>query len=156
MKRTLSVMEIKVLLLRAIEEGEVTIQQSAKEIPSFAFNLKVSKCILLHNGVQFYVNGGYINFEFHDNWEVPNGLIEEQAFDLEFSYDRDKPKGYWLRLGDATFFFHGNRIVSLLENLQEEIRIYEEKHEKEVEFRREADKDIPGEVWASIENMMEK
>lgn len=156
MKKTLSVEEIKVLILRAVDGNEMTIQQSSKDCPSFSFNIRVSKCVPIHNGIQFHTGKGYINLEFYEDIEKEHGFIEQQTYDLHFSYDHDKPKGYWVKIGEATLFFYGKQIEDILDNLKLEVKRYREEQEQSYELRTEADQMIPKEVWESIDNMMEK
>lgn len=143
--------------MRVLEsDTKLTIQQNAKKSsPSFAMNLSVSQCVPLFNGIQFHVNGGYINLEFPDLSSLEEEGIEDSC-ELDFVYDYDKPTGYWLRIGEATLFFHGDKVKELLETIEEETKKQLEKEEREYERRKEADRFISKEVWASIDNMMEK
>ncbi|MEH7076215.1 hypothetical protein [Neobacillus drentensis] len=157
MKATLSLEEVKVLILRTIEsETPISIQQRAKDSVSFAMNLLVSKCVPIHNGIQFHVNGGYINLEFPDDFSFEDGEAKETLYDLELIRDDDKPEGYWLRMDEATLFFKGERVVEILKRIKSETQQYLQQKKQEYKLRQEADRMIPKEIWASIDNMIEK
>jgi hypothetical protein len=99
---------------------------------------------------------GYINIEFKEEINDTNSFLEEQTFDLEFLNDDDKPKGYWLHLGEAILFFRGNNIVDILNNIKEETRKHHNEVEIQQQIRMEADRFIEKETWNAIDNTMEK
>jgi hypothetical protein len=159
MKKALSLDEFQVLIKRVLESGEkITLQSNAStSSPKLSINVPITSCRRISNGIQFHVNGGYINveFEFDDfiNWDFPE---EEKTMEFHFEYDDDEPKGYWIRFAEFKLFFPEKGFKKLLNNIREETRKQREQDNIDDEIRGRANRFIDQETWASIDNMLEK
>lgn len=162
MEKTLTFEEIQVLIERVLESGsEISLQNTRNKgnLAYYSLYIKVTSCRPIVNGIQFHLKGGYINLEFKEDITMPNGFLEEKTYDLAFTYDNDRPKGYRLDLGEAQIFFYGDKVKEILENIKEETKDYNKKKILEQEARAAiADNDQfhSKEFWDSIDNMMEK
>ena len=156
MQKNLMLEEVQALFLKVLEYSEITLQQRAGSSPSFSMNLTVTKATPIHNGIQFHVNGGYINFELPELTFFKDGNPYEEGYTFEFKPEYDKPKGHWLHLGSTTLFFYGDKVLEVLRDIKEVTNNFVLEKETEYRLREEADRYVPKEAWIAIEDRMEK
>jgi hypothetical protein len=134
----------------------MTIQQriSPSNPPRFFFNIPVTSCLSIYNGIQFKFGAvrGYIDLILKDD---NTGPLKETTINLEFQYDKEY-NGYWLHMGETTLIFYGDNLTDILDNIQSETREYHKEEQTKLRERMEANSSIPKEIWDSIDNMMEK
>ena len=73
------------------EKGRIFIQQykesNSIKKPSYSFNIEIYKCVPIINGLQFPIQGGYINIDFD---------LYTNEFDIKFkSKKNDSRKKYF-------------------------------------------------------------
>lgn len=142
-------------MMRVIESGNyITIQRSIRETsPTLKMNLQVKSCVPIHNGIQFHLNGGYINVEFNDY--IDEKKHKYRTYELEFDYDDDRPRGYRVRFEEFSLFIPEVGFEELLKNLDKEVAIQRQRDKERQIIRDSADRYIDKATWASIDNMLE-
>lgn len=120
-KESLSLEQLKELIQKVLETDDyITIQQKERdEQTSFSFTIQVSSGRPIANGFQFHVNGGFINIEIPEPQFFEEVVPEETVVQLNWTYDDEKPKGYWLTMGNphTRLFFHGTTVMDILESI---------------------------------------
>ncbi|MCG7380069.1 hypothetical protein MH215_24035 [Paenibacillus sp. ACRSA] len=156
MKKQWTLEQIKVFIIRIIESGNyITIQRSDRTAsPTLTMNLQVERCVPIHNGVQFHVNGGYINMEFNDYLDEEN--LRYRTYEFQFEYDDERKGSYRVHFYEFSLLIPDAGFMEILENLDKEVANQRQHDEKRRIIRESANRFIDSKTWGSIDNMLEK